>query len=133
MITNKLKAIFAVSIPVFILHGIEEFVTHFYDIDGHSQALFGIFGYFSTRVAPFVTFQIMFWLLLIVVLILLIDRKYQFYTLAIFGLVYIYEFHHIIKAISAGGYYSGLYTSLIFPILAIVFWKEWLKIKRQSL
>lgn len=132
MITNKLKSIFAISVPVFILHGIEEFITHFYDIDTHDQAIFGLLSPLSMHGATFVTFQIMFWLLLIISFLLLMGDKYQFNTLAFVGVIYVYEFHHIIKAISVGGYYPGLYTSFIFPFLTILFWREWLKIKKQT-
>lgn len=133
MITNTLQRIFALSIPVFILHGIEEFVTHFYDIDSHDQAIFGLLSSLSTHGATFVVFQIMFWLLLIIALLLLMGKKYQFYTFSIIGIVYLYESHHILKAISAGGYYPGLYTSLAFPVLAFFFWSQWLKAKSEAI
>lgn len=131
MITNKLKIIFAVSIPLFILHGIEEFVTHFYDTDSHGQAVFGLFDSLSNHGATFLVFQIMLWLLLIVALLFILGGEWQFYTFSIIGFVYIYELHHIIKAFSAGSYYPGLYTSLAFPIIALLFWKEWLKAKKK--
>ena len=127
MISSKLKNIFAVSIPLFIAHGIGEFATHFYDIHTHDQAIFGLLSGLSTHGATFVTFQVMLWLLLIISLLLLIGQKSQLYTLAIVGLVYVYELHHVYKAISVGGYYPGLVTALFFPILAFFFWKEWLR------
>lgn len=132
MITNNLKLIFGLSILVFIAHGIEEFITHFYDSDSHSQAIFGIFSSLSNHGATFVIFQIMLWLLLTISLLLLLGGKWQFYTFSIIGIIYIYEFHHIIKAIGAQGYYPGLYTSLAFPIIAILFWLEWVKARRLN-
>lgn len=126
MISARLKNIFALSIPLFIAHGIEEFATHFYDTDAWDQAIFGnLFGNLSTHGATFVTFQIMLWLLLIISFLLLLGEKWQFRILAIAGAVYIYELHHIIKAVSVGGYYSGLITALAFPIVAYFFWREW--------
>ena len=133
MITNKLKIIFGFSIPIFILHGIEEFVTHFYDIDAHDQAIFGLLSSLSNHGATFVVFQIMLWLLLIISLLLLLGSKWQFYTLAIIGVIYIYELHHVYKAIAVGGYYPGLYTALAFPIIGFLFWREWLKVKKQTI
>ena len=127
MITPLLKTIFAISIPLFIAHGIEEFLTHFYDVDTHDQAIFGLLSGLSTHGATFVTFQIMFWLLLVISFLLLAGQRWQLYTLAIVGLVYIYEVHHIYKAISVGGYYPGLITALFFPIIAFFFWREWLR------
>ena len=133
MITARLKVIFGISIPLFILHGIEEFVTHFYDIDTHDQAIFGLLSSLSTHGATFVAFQIMLWLLLIVSLLLLMGGKWQFYTLALAGVIYVYELHHIYKAIAVGGYYPGLYTALAFPVIGFFFWNEWLKIKKQTI
>lgn len=129
MISTRLKTIFALSIPLFIAHGIEEFVTHFYDTDAWDQAIFGnLFGNLSTHGATFVTFQIMFWLLLIISFLLLLGEKWQFRILAIAGLIYVFELHHIYKAIMAGGYYPGVVTALLFPVIGFFFWKEWLKL-----
>ncbi len=132
MISNKLKLIFGLSIPLFIAHGIEEFVTHFYDIDSHDQAIFGLLSELSNHGATFVTFQVMLWLLLIISFFLLMGQRWQFNVLAIAGLIYIYELHHIYKAIMIGGYYPGLYTALLFPILAFFFWKEWVSLKKEN-
>lgn len=125
MISQKLKTIFAFSIPLFIAHGIEEFLTHFYDIDAHDQAVFGILSGLSNHGATFVVFQVMLLLLLTTSLLLLLGPKWQFNVLALVGLIYLYELHHIYKAIMIGGYYPGLITSLAFPFLAFFFWKEW--------
>lgn len=125
MITTRLKTIFAISIPLFIIHGIEEFVTHFYDIDAHDQAVFGILSGLSNHGATFVVFQVMLWLLLTISLLLLLGPKWQFNVLALVGLIYLYELHHIYKAIMIGGYYPGLITSLAFPFFIFFFWKEW--------
>lgn len=128
MVTQKLKSIFGLSIPVFIAHGIEEFMTHFYDKDAWDQAIFGnLFGNLPTHGATFITFQIMLWLLLIISFLLLLGEKWQLRVLAIAGVIYIYELHHVIKAVSVGGYYPGLITALIFPVIAYFFWREWLK------
>ncbi|MSR71677.1 MAG: HXXEE domain-containing protein [Candidatus Taylorbacteria bacterium] len=131
MITNKLKIIFGLSIPLFIVHGIEGFMTHFQDVDAHDQKIFGLLNGLSNHGATFVTFQVMLWLLLIISFLLLIGQRWQFNILAIVGLVYIYELHHIYKALITGGYYPGLYTALLFPVVAVFFWKEWLKIYKN--
>ncbi len=131
-ITRKLRNIFGLSVLLFIAHGVEEFLTHFYESDALDQAIFGnLFGTLSTHGATFVTFQIMFWLLLSISFLLLLGEKWQFRILAIAGVIYIYESHHIIKAILEGGYYPGLITSLAFPFLAILFWKEWFRIYKK--
>jgi hypothetical protein len=132
MITNKLKIIFGLSIPLFMAHGTEEFMTHFYDIDAHDQKIFGLLSGLSNHGATFVTFQVMLWLLLIISFLLLMGQKWQFRILAIAGVVYVYELHHIIKAIQSWGYYPGLITALAFPFVAVLFWKEWLRIYKNN-
>jgi hypothetical protein len=132
MITHRLKYIFAASIPVFILHGIEEYFTGFYNLDKLDEWIFGLLPFVSIHQAMFATFQIMFWLLLIVSLLLLLNERAQFYILGLAGVIYVFELHHPIKALLTGGYYPGLITSLVFPIIAFLFWKEWLRIKNNT-
>ena len=127
MITTRLKVLFALSIPLFIVHGIEEILTGFYAVDAWDQFLFTPFAALSMHGVMFVTFQLMLWLLLIVSFALLSGEKWRFRMLAVIGVVYVFELHHIAKAILAGGYYPGLITSLFFPVLAYFFWKEWMQ------
>ena len=125
MITNKLKIIFGTSIPLFVVHGTEEYMTHFYNVDTHYQNIFGFLFGLSNQAAIFITFQVLLWILLVVSFLLILGEKWQLNILAIIGLVYIYELHHIYKAMVVGGYYPGLYTAFLFPFLAFFFWKEW--------
>ena len=129
MITNKLRIIFGLSIPLFIAHGIEEFVTGFQVADVLNQRMFGIFfGNLTSHDIMFITFQTMLWLLLVIAFLLLLGEKWQFRVLAIAGTVYVYELHHVIKAVQIWSYYPGLITALAFPLVAVIFWKEWLKV-----
>lgn len=132
MISPRLQRIFGLSIPLFIVHGVEEFVTHFSDIDAHDQAIFGILSGLSNHGATFVTFQVMLWLLLLISFLLLLGPKWQFSVLALVGVIYLYELHHIYKAIMIWGYYPGLITSLAFPVFAFFFWKEWIRIYKKT-
>ncbi len=127
MISPRLKFIFGVSIPLFILHGTEEFLTGFYNLDQWDEWIFGLLPFVSTHQAMFATFQFMFWLLLAISLILFLGERQRFYMLAILGVIFVFELHHPIKALLAGGYYPGLVTSLGFPVLAFFFWREWLR------
>jgi hypothetical protein len=125
MITPRLKLIFGLSIPLFIAHGIEEYLTGFYNLDQWDEWIFGLFSFASTHQAMFATFQVMFWILLIIAFLLLLDERTRFYTLGLLGVIYIFELHHPVKALLVGGYYPGLVTSLAFPFLAYFFWREW--------
>lgn len=133
MITKKLKIIFGLSILVFIAHGVEEYMTHFNDLNPSDQAIFGLLSSLPNHGATFVAFQLMFWLLLIVSLLLLIGGKWQLYTFSIIGIVYVYELHHIIKAVVTQSYHPGLYTSLTFPIFVILFWREWIRVNKSEI
>lgn len=124
MITQRLKNIFILSVPVFITHGLEEYFTGLYNIDSHVKFIFGYFNALPTPQAVFLLFQIALWILLITIAILISSEKWRLRLMIIPGLFYIYEFHHIWKAILAGGYYPGLITALVFPIIAVFFWRE---------
>ena len=132
MISPHLKTIFALSIPVFIAHGIEEYLTGFYNLDQWDEWIFGLLPFTSIHQSMFATFQVMFWLLLIVSLLLLLNEKVRFYLLAIVGIIYLFELHHIFKAVFAWSYYPGLITALAFPVFVVLFWKEWFRSFRSN-
>lgn len=127
MVSKKLKNIFLVSIPVFIAHSLEEYFTNFYNIDLISKFVFGYFEKMSIYQATFLLFQIMIWLLLIISYLLINNEKWQLRLMIIPGLIYIFELHHIIKSLIIWNYYPGLITSLLFPIIGFLFWKELLQ------
>jgi len=124
MISSKLKNIFGLSIPLFIAHGLEEYLTSFYNIDPHSLFVFHPFADMPIHQATFLLFQIMIWLLFGVAFLLLSGPKWQMRLMILLGLGYVYEMHHIIKALYVGGYYPGLITALGFPVIAFFFWRE---------
>ncbi len=133
MISLRLKLIFALSIPLFAIHAVEEYLTHFYSLDTFDANLFGyLFGNMTPHQASFFTFETMLILLLIVSAVLLISERARFYMLGVAGFVYLFELHHVVKALLAGGYYPGLVTSLAFPVVAFFFWKEWLTVYRTK-
>ena len=43
------------------------------------------------------------------------------------GIIFIYELHHLYKAVLTGGYYPGLITALLFPVIGYFYWRELLK------
>ncbi len=127
MISNKLKNLFLISIPLFIVHGTEEYLTHFYDIYPLLNFRWTENIFQSIAQATFFTFQIMWWVLLIVVYIFLRGGKGTLYLMTFVGLIYIYEITHILSAILMQGYTPGLTTGLLFPFMAFFYWKELLK------
>jgi|SRR3989338_5857871 len=127
MISRKLKIIFGLSIPLFILHGIEEFRTGFYSNNELYQFVFGPFLGMSWHQVMFATFQVMFWLLLVVSFLLVASERWRFRMMVVLGLVYIVELHHIWKAVISWSYYPGLITALAFPVIGFFFWRELIK------
>jgi len=124
MVSRKLKLFFLLSIPLFILHGSEEYLTGFYNIDSFSKFVFHYSEGMSVMQATFLTFQFVWWLLLIVVAFVLLRKNWQLYLMTLFGIVFIFELHHIVKAVINLGYYPGLITGLLFPVIGFFYWKE---------
>jgi hypothetical protein len=131
MISNRLKILFGLSIPLLIAHGLEEIFTNFY-IDSHVAFVFGWLTNLPAMEALFVLFQIMLWLTLIISYLLLLGPKWQFRLMLIPGIIFVYELHHAYKAIEIGGYYPGLVTAIPLYILGFFFLKELLKTSRDN-
>lgn len=126
MISEKLKTVFGLSILLFIAHGVEEIMTGFYNLNQWDEWIFGLLQFSSIHEATFITFQVMLWLTLVILYFSLASERTRLYLLALAGVAYIFELHHPLKALLAGGYYPGLITSLLFPVVAVYFWREWL-------
>jgi len=124
MITNRLKSIFALSILLFVIHGLEEIFTGFYNIDSHVAFMFGKLATLPTMQALFILFQIMLWLVLIVSYLLLLGPKWQLRLMFIPGIIFFYELHHLYKVIDVGGYYPGIITAIALYIVGFFFLKE---------
>ncbi|MBI4118344.1 MAG: HXXEE domain-containing protein [Parcubacteria group bacterium] len=127
MISQKLKTIFYISIPLFIAHGLEEYVTGFYNIDPIFKFFFSYFDAMSIPQATFLLFQIMLWLTLILLALVITNAKWQLWLLGFVGLIYIFELHHFFEALRFGEYYPGMVTATAFPVIGFLFWKELIK------
>lgn len=127
MISQKLKTIFIISIPVFIAHGLEEFFNNFYNIDWSTKLVFGFLNEMSVPQATFLVFQIMLWLALIVFAFLIANEKWRLRLMLLPGIIYIFELQHIWKALESWSYYPGVITAIAFPFITFFFWRELLK------
>ena len=124
MISQKLKNIFILSIPVFIPHGLEEYFTGFYLVDPIFKFALGPLLTLPTSQATFLLFQLMLWLLLIISYIILKQGRALLIFMTFIGLIFIFELHHLLEAIFSMNYYPGTLTALLFPILGFFYWKE---------
>ena len=124
MISQKLKTILKISFLIFIAHGLEEYITEFYKID--KSYLISI-GRLSSTGNAFLVYQLVLWLLLLVLLMIIFRGKKVAGFLILIGVLMILELQHLYEAIVRFGYYPGLWTSLLFIPTAFLFWKELLK------
>jgi len=131
MLSKKLKTIFLFSILLFYVHGLEEILTDFYSTDVFVGYIANFFN--SMPQAVYWILHIGWWVLLLVVFLLIIGGKWHLRIMVLYGIVLIFESHHLIKAIETWGYYPGMITALFFPIVAFFFWRELIKIYKRHL
>ena len=129
-IPKKLRTLFLISVPLFMIHSIEEHWTEFFDVYPLFSAIGQLIG--SSADVPFIVFSFLWWLLLLSASFLLLTGRFPCRLMFIPGIIYLYEFHHIIKAILAWDYYPGLITALGFPVIGYFFWKEFLRVLRPN-
>lgn len=125
MISNKLKRFFLISLLLIYAHGIEEIIGGFQYFDS-----FMVLGanYFGT--APEIFYwvsHIIFWLSLPILFLLFHKRRVGIILMAIFGVIFIVELHHPIKALFINHYYPGMITALLYPIVGFFFWRQLIK------
>lgn len=131
MVTVKLKLYFLVTALLIVAHMLEEWHTGFHDVFPFMLWLGQQFQ--SKSGAAFFIFMLMSWLLLLVSLVFLSEkRKWILWMLSIFSFVYIFELHHPVRALLSGQYYPGTITGLLFPFLGIFFWRELRKNFKKS-
>lgn len=131
MISNKLERIFLISLLLIYAHGVEEIIGGFQYSDS-----FMVLGaqYLRTTTEIFYwVFHIIFWLSLPILFLLFHKRRVGIILMAIFGVIFIVELHHPIKALFINHYYPRMITALLYPIVGFFFWKQifpdWKKIK----
>lgn len=122
MISQKLKNIFVFSIIFFIAHGVEEFLTGFYNVD---KSFLLTVGKISNNLSlAFILYQIILWLLLLLAYFFVKKNKWVLPISITLIVLMILELQHLYETLIIGKYYPGTYTAVIFPIIAFLFWKE---------
>ncbi len=123
MVPKKIKFLFLGLSLLFVIHGIEEYITSFYTIDHSFRQAFWFIDNMSVAQASFLVFQIFFWLILLVINLFLFFPKSNF-IIYFFLVVTIFELHHPLKSLLNWSYYPGLLTSLFFPIFGYIIYKN---------
>ena len=124
MISQKLRTIFIISIPVFVAHGLEEYFNGFYNVDPFLKFFFRYFETMTIPQATFLVFQIMLWLVLIVFAFLIANDKWRLRLMFLPGIIFIVELDHPWSVITSWCYYPGALTAIPLLILGFLFWKE---------
>ncbi len=131
MITNRLKILFLISIPVFFAHSIEEYYNNMYNVDSTFRYVYSVFQSMSIYQTSFIQLSVMIWLILIISFLLIYSNKWHLRFMLLLGIIYVLELHHIVKAIVILDYYPGVVTSSMFLIIGIYYWKEIISIYRH--
>lgn len=129
MISRNLQFLFLLSLFLITAHGIEETLTGFRHADSFVIVLANY-----TNMTPemfYWVFHIIWWTLLPSVYIFLRKSTVMLPLLTLFSIVFMFESHHIIKAIIANQYYPGMITAFFYPILGVFFYRELIKNWRQ--
>lgn len=132
MISEKFKTLILLSAIFFGLHGAEEYVTGFYQTDSWSRYVFQLFEPMTSLQAAFLMFQIMIGVILIVSYLLLKGGKVILIPAIFLGGIFIFELHHLVKAIEVQDYYPGIITAIAIYLLGFFYWKEFLLIWRKT-
>jgi len=122
MISQRLQTIFFISLGLMYLHGLEEVLTNFQSTD--SFMAFGA-NIFTTTPESFYWFSHLLWWIAVPILFLIFRKKsFIFLLLALFGIMFFTEIHHLVKAILTKAYYPGMITAFFYPIVGVYFYKE---------
>src|SRR3989344_4289024 len=95
MISQRLKTIFAASIPFFIAHGLEENFNGFHNISWRPNLIFVFLNDSPAPKATFIIFQIMMWLALIIMAFLISSERWRLRLMFLPAIIFIVELHHI--------------------------------------
>lgn len=120
--SKKMRWFFLLSIILMLVHKIECFQTtewkfapiYLYILDlGLDQGKM-----------LFLTFVTMLFVGLFCCFIIISWRHGQLFFLLFWGGTFILEFHHFIRFLISGSYYSGLYTGIVYMIFGVIYWGE---------
>jgi hypothetical protein len=131
--TQRLKMMFLTAVFLMGLHKVECWFTGewlespFFQSLIHSAYWAGMDTEAVLGEAVFLTF--IFWLFagLGMGFVLLWGGRWTLIPLGIWGLTFILEWHHVVRTISRGGYYSGVFTSVVYLAFMAFYVRELLR------
>ena len=120
MVSTSFAIIFLLSVLLHYAHGVECVKAKFYEAEPN-------FYFFTRKLktipeSVYFVFHGSFWLFILLAFFLLLGGRWIFIPLCLYGLLFLTEGHHFIKAAQRKKYYPGAITSVLFPILGVLYW-----------
>ncbi len=125
MISQKLKTLLILSVIVVYFHFAEEIVTGFYQRDWIMSYFSSLFR--SIPQAQYYASHIVWVIMIGPAALLALGGKWTLRVLTLYGILFIFELHHLIDAVKSLNYYPGVITNIAFEIIGFFYWKELLK------
>ncbi len=116
-----MRKYYIISLALFILHALEEYLTHFYSVDWSLNYLSSLIN--LTPATIWLSLQVVG----IVLIVILISKKNITFLSFILGFVLVFEITHVLPAITTRSYYSGLLSAIPILIFSYFYWKKLLK------
>lgn len=131
MKSNRLNNLFLLTILLSVVHGLEEYVTGFYNVDWSFLLIFHRFG--NNLAVTFILYQVALYVLLFVLYAFVRKDIWTKPILLTMSIVMILELQHIYETVITGKYFPGAYTAILFPILAFALWREIKKLEFKKI
>jgi hypothetical protein len=129
LVSSRMLAYFAGAVVIMLAHKIECWLTAewlespFFQAVTTSSLARGNTVEDSFGEAIFITFVVWLFAGLGMGLLLLRGGRGPLIALGIWGLTFILEWHHIARALVAGEYYTGLFTSMAYLPFGFLYWR----------
>jgi hypothetical protein len=129
--SDRLRGLFALSVGAMLVHKAECWFAR----EWLESPFFAWLGEIATHRggtpedvlggAMFAVF--VFWLFVGLAMVLLVLRggAGPLVALGLWGLTFLLELHHVVRALEARGYYPGIVTALPYIAIGPFYWREW--------
>lgn len=130
MISNRLKNLFFLSLPFFLAHEVEEFMTGFWKVDPLTNFAASFFT--DIPQAIFIAWNFEFLLFLGIIAFLVKGGKWTLRVFTILGLLFAMEINHLVRFFVNFEYYPGMITAFALLVIGFFFWKELIKNYKEN-
>lgn len=122
-ISRSMKGYLLVSFLLMLLHKVESYRTSEWKTSPVYRYILGL-GFEDGKLV-FLTFVVTLFVGLVLCFLIISWRSGKWLFLVAWGLSFVLELHHLVKAVWIyKSYYSGLYTSILYVAFGFFYWKE---------